>query len=632
MLSAMRSFAKTKLAFVVFGILIVAMAVGVGFSDPFSGVSGGGFIRAGNHSVGQVDVARVLDQRIREAREESGEFITQEQAAERGMVQDALQELFQRSSFLAFADSIGVKASPKAVAELFADAPAFRDTLGRVDMASLQRVAQEQGFRNVRDFEEDTRKQLTQDYIVSAAFAGLDTPSILIRPHIAFFGERRTLSVARLTGATVIPPAAPAEEELTAFYEERKDMFAIPELRRLTVLAYSADDFLDAADLGEDLVRSEYDRRIKEFSEPETREFVELVSANRNDIQTLVDSVKMGQTVEQAASALPSVTLTARTAKPEEITDEQYRGFVFGIPAGDIVGPVQVENQWQAVIVRTITPGVATPFEVVRDRLQTEMARQEAERRFSDSYEQIYDLVGGGAPLEQMADEIGVPLIELAPVDQRGIAVTGGRSSLLARYPDAMRTMFALSAGEVSDVIEIEGGRAVMRLEEIVPARTMSLEEVRGDLDELYRTAKIQEAAQTAINQAVEAVKAGQEFHQAATAARLAAIDVPEITRISAGQTFDPAVLTRVFELSAGETVSVADSRGEPWVVRVNTIAPAAPEAEALISAQVGGEVTQSVRRDLEQAFLMAVQESVKVKSNEQAIRRYIDSFKRTDE
>ena len=48
MLTGMRAFAKSKWAIVLLALLALALGVGVGISNPFAGVTGGGFVQAGN--------------------------------------------------------------------------------------------------------------------------------------------------------------------------------------------------------------------------------------------------------------------------------------------------------------------------------------------------------------------------------------------------------------------------------------------------------------------------------------------------------------------------------------------------------------------------------------------------------
>ena len=92
---------------------------------------------------------------------------------------------------------------------------------------------------------------------------------------------------------------------------------------------------------------------------------------------------------------------------------------MFAIPANTIQGPIQVGDLWYAVQVTSITEGVATPFEQVREQIREQIAASEAQRMFDGTDESFYDMAGG-ISLEEISIQIGAPVIELAPVDATG--------------------------------------------------------------------------------------------------------------------------------------------------------------------------------------------------------------------
>src|SRR5690606_17049147 len=113
MIGGMRKFAKSKWAFLLFGLLILSFGV-FGFTDPFQGVMGGGFVKIEGRSIEQRDITRQVDQQLERMRQETGEVLSQRDAARRGITQQVLSSEVYRVSVLAYADKIGVKASVSA--------------------------------------------------------------------------------------------------------------------------------------------------------------------------------------------------------------------------------------------------------------------------------------------------------------------------------------------------------------------------------------------------------------------------------------------------------------------------------------------------------------------------------------
>ena len=625
MMSVMRSFVKSKWALGLFALLIISFGV-FGVTDPFSGVSGGGFVSAGERSLGARDVSRTLDQEIRSIREENGEILSQAQAAERGIPQAIVQELTQQLTALAYADRIGLRASPVAVAEIIDGAPAFQNGLGQVDRDAIARYASEQGY-TVPQFETYLQDSLTYDYLRQAALGGLRAPEILSRPIITFLSERRTLTVGRLTEASLpaIPP--PSEADLKAFYQERSAAFAQPERRILSAVSYSPEDFLDKVKVDPADVKAEYDRRIREFSGPETREIAQFTAATQKAVQDVVDGVKQGKSLEAAAAATPGVTLAVLQVKAADLTDKAYSDTVFALPKGETFGPMPLGEAFVGVQIRSVIPGEATPFAQLEETLSMDVARRGAGKLFDDSEEMVYDLVSGGASLEDIGSELGAPVIAFAPVDGSGRFEGGAQPGLLSRHPEAVNAVFALSAGEVGQIVEADGERLILRVDTIVPARTPAFEEVSARLPPLYLAAKQVEAAEKAAGDVVKAVQGGKTFEAAAAAAKLRVITLPEpITRANAAG-LDPAIVEGVFALQAGIASVVRDNQGEPWVVRVEGIEPGGANPDPQLVAQVSGLVQQSLTRDIGEAFSRGVTAVVKPKSNEGAIKAYLDGF-----
>jgi peptidyl-prolyl cis-trans isomerase D len=642
MMGFMRSFVKSPWAIGLFGLLVVGLIMTMG--DPLQMGPIGGFIKADARSLGPRDINRVLDQEINSMRVERNEIITQRDAAERGITQAIIQEMTQQSVALAYADKIGVRASPKAVASIINQAPMFKDGLGAVDQNAVARYASEQGFRSTAEFETLLRDSITYDYLRQATLGGLKTPQILSRPIVTFLGEKRTIDLGQLTPESVPAPAAPDEAALRAFYTERQAMFAQPERRSVSALVYTADDFIDKVDVTPEQVKAEYDRRIRDFSGPETREILQFTSANQDRIQAVVDLVKQGRTLEEAVAANPGVELATLSVKPGDIADKAYSDNVFAIPQGETFGPMPLNGAFVGVQVKQVTAGAATPLEQVSEMLRTELARRDAERMFDDTSEMFYDLVGGGSSLEEIGKEVGAPVIEYAPVDARAGTENGPPAALLAAAPQALQTLFQLKSGETSDIVELElpaldpadpqkttHARMVLRLDGVVAARTPPFEEVREELTPIYTAVKQIEAADKLANEIVATIKGGKPFAEAARAAKLVQIPNQTLTRGAAGQT-DQALVEGIFNIEAGGVGVVKDGQGVPWIVKINTVETVGDNADPQLVAQVDQILEQSLTRDIAEAFSRGVQKEVKVRVNDKAIADYLASFKQDAE
>jgi peptidyl-prolyl cis-trans isomerase D len=498
-------------------------------------------------------------------------------------------------------------------------------------MNAVAQAANRQGM-SVAELEDDIRKDITATYMQAAVFTGVVTPEILSKPLLNYFGETRTLSIARLTDNSFSEPKEPTEEELRAWYTQHQTEFRQPERRRISVLSYSDADFMDKAPVSDADIKAQYDRRIREFSTPQTRTMAQF-TGERGALQTFVDTVKQGVALDEALKRAPGVTRTDLTVKPGEVAamkagDEEqkkYDDFVFAVPVNAIQGPVQVGEAWHAVQVTSITEGVATPLEQVKEQIRDEIAKAEARRMYDGTYESFYDMAGG-IPLEEISQQIGAPVIELAPIDQTGQTANGRRSSLLDKYAEAVRGLFTLNAGQTTDVIEGDGERAILRVDEIVAPHTLPFEDVKNQVKGRFLRETIEAQANKVANDTVAAVKSGKTFEQAATANRMAALGAVDVMR-GGGSAIDQQVQAGAFNLQVGDTAVVRGQGNEPWVVRVDKVTPVTPEVEAVLKAQIGSQIVRSLGDDLQETFFRGLQKEVKVDTNDRAIQSYLENL-----
>lgn len=627
MIGGIRKFAKSKWALVLLFIpLIISFGI-FGFQDPFSGMTGGGLSRVGDREIHARDLNADLSAELEAIRQQDGRVLTQADAIREGIAQQVLARLEYRNMILAYAEKTGIQASRQAVADLLVNrAGAFKDALGRFNLDAVRAQANAQNM-SLKDFEEAVRDDLTAGYVTSAAFNAIKVPDLLSLPVINYIGESRTLTVARLTDAAVPKPAEPTDAQLETWYNSHKEQFAQPERRRISVLSYSPEDFLDRVELTDEQVKKEYETRIRDYSTPETREVVEYTSNDRNAVQAFIDLTQQGITAEEALQRTPGLVQKDLKVKPEDVTDERYRELLFGLPAGRVhTIPIRLSETtpWFAVSIKSVTPGIPQPFEAVADKVRRDMSLSDATRLYEDESEKFRD-AAGGQPLEEIGKQFGFPVIQLMPVDRNARTVRGDQTQLLAGNP-ALAELFTLQPGQMTNLFEGDNARAMYRLDEIVPPYTQPFAEVKARVRDLYLVEQIKNAASKAATDMVAAVNAGRTFEQAASASKLSVL--PAVTATRQGTpAMDAAALQAAFDLKAGEIAVVNGQQGEPWVVRVEKIEPVTAATAAVLRAQVAPEVAQSLQNDFREVFIRGLQKEVEIKRDEVAIQRYFESY-----
>ncbi|HQR88524.1 MAG TPA: SurA N-terminal domain-containing protein, partial [Caulobacter sp.] len=100
MLAGFRTFAKSPFAVILFGLLILSFAV-FGISDVFNGPRMSGVVSAGSRTVSATDFKTRYENYRKETERRSGEALTPDQAVERGVDRQILQEIALQESMAA---------------------------------------------------------------------------------------------------------------------------------------------------------------------------------------------------------------------------------------------------------------------------------------------------------------------------------------------------------------------------------------------------------------------------------------------------------------------------------------------------------------------------------------------------
>jgi len=630
MIGGMRKFAQSKWALVVIFIpLVIGLAMFL--PDNFTGgLSGGTLSRIGGREVKTQEIELDLQRAIERVRIEQNRVITPADAAREGMVSQLINELEVRNTLLAYADKVGIKASEASLKPYLERSKAFVDEFGRVSMAQIAREA-ERRRQSPREFEAFIRDFLTQSYIRQSVGEALTVPKIMSQPWINYLGESRTFSLAQVTASTAPAPADPTEAELQAWYDAHTANFRQQERRRISVLSYSPDDFLDKVDITEEQLRAKYQERIKDYSTPETRTYIEYQGADRNTVQAFIDLVMQGLSTEEALAQSPGITPKEMTVKPAEVANQEFRDFLFAIPKDQVHSipiPPDQENSGQpyrTVKVTAIVPGVPTPYEQIADKVRRDVTFPDAVTLFEASAEPFRD-AAGGQPLEEIAKQFGIPLITLAPIDAQARTASGEQAQIMVQNADAMRQLFTLRAGDMTNVFEGENVRTMFRLDEVIAPYTLPLAEVKDQVRRAWLTEKVTEARRKAADDMLAAVKSGTDFAKAAADAKLAAL--PALTLFRAQNSpLDPQVVSGAFNLKTGETGVVVGRDGNPWVVRVDAIEPVKPEIAETLRAQLGQDVSQSILQDIDEAVIRGLRAEVDYRRDDAAVQKYLEQL-----
>lgn len=622
MLTAIRNFAKSWVAAVLIGLLIVSFAV-FGINDVFQGNARDAVIQAGDRVVSSADFRREFDAQKRRIEQQAGQPVPIELAVERGFDKQVLQLMAAREAFAALLSKIGLKPSDKLVVEEIAKIPAFFDPVsGRFDKTAYERQLAEGGF-TTEQFEQMARDDIAGQMALTGIVAGVRAPRAMSALNALYGLESRDIAFFSVGPGSVEAPGAPTEAQLQAFMRENAAQLTRPEFRILTVVRFSpALAGAGAVAIDEAELKKRYDFRKDTLSTPETRTVVQIPAKDAATAQQVAARLQRGEDPAAVAKSLGVDLITYDNRPQTAIPDRGVAAAAFRMQAGQ-VAPVQSELGAQVVKVVSVTPGRVVTLEEARPALEAEMRRDAAVEKvlaLTNAYEEAHT---AGGTLAEAAQKAGVPTMTLGPVsqagrDQQNQPVAGLNQKL-------MDTAFALPAGGESDLVEVsEGEYFAVRVERVIPPALPPLDAaLRAELSRVWTGRETLRRMQTRADALAERIRKGETVEAVAASTGAQVRRVAGLSRQSAGQNRELSreLLGQAFAVKPGEAFTARDVQFALLVGKLEAVRPGDPAMIAQVTEFGRDQMTMELFRELEESARAAARQSMKVRIDETRAR-----------
>lgn len=626
MLTLIRNMLRTKLAGLLFVLLIVAMGAW-GVTDVFSGGLGGNLAAAGDVKLTDAALDQQVERELRTATDDRGRSLSKAQAVESGLVDQVYQRELFRTALIAYANDLGAGVTDQAVLDIIRTDESFQTDTGSFDPARYRQLLDANGFTTAM-FENFIKRDLTISRLTETSQAALQPPPSLSSLQAAYAGELRRAAWFTLSRSS-LPDAEPVtDEDIAAFYDEQKQALTNPPRRAVSLIHLTVDDFLNQSEFSAEELRNYYDSvKQQQFAGPDTRTWTEFVFESEADARSALGRIAGGAD----PSSLTGLANSAqRSGQKASMSNSDLADRVFGQTAqpGGIFGPVQTRDFYTVIRLESIQPGEVEPFETVRDQIVEDLSREQAIGLYYDSLTRLDNLIGTGADLEDIGTEMGTPVLSFAPVDRSGITERGLAPSVLRQNPEILTRAFDMTEGGKTARFGSDESAYVLRVDRVVEAFTPPLENLQADL----RTVLERQRQGEALSSAAQAIKARIESGSVTLAQAAeeygSSVEAPDtaFTRRPSESTAVPqSFVSGVFSLRNEGDIFVAPTQRQDEVAIVQLVSidrPSAAELRALAPVSEP-QVRQQLASDLLEAFASDIQSAVDLKVNGAALESY---------
>lgn len=545
--------------------------------------------KVGGRDISANDYARQFQQQLNSLSQQFGQPVSATQARAFGIDRQVIAGLVDMAAQDVETDRLGVSVGDKVVASSITGMSAFHGPSGKFDRDTYAFTLQRNNLTESR-FESELRDDMARNLVTGALRGGFVAPAALTDTLYTWMGERRAVSVLRLTEADLPQPvAAPTEDDLKAWYDAHIDAFTRPAGKTIAYAALIPTEMEDKVQVDETALRALYDQRQAQYIQPEKRLVERLVFPDEATAKAAKDKIDAGSSfddiVKERGLSLDDVDL-GDVAKADLGASGDA---IFALTEPGVVGPLMSPLGPALFRMNAILAPQETPFEAVKDELATELRADSARKEVEGKVDAIDDALAGGATIEDLAKEQGMRL------GQFDYAPGADDNDPIAMSPAFRTAADAAQEGDFPEAVTLEeGGLAVIEVKAAVPASPIPFETARPKVEAAWKADAVAKALEARAVEIKSAVEGGQS---------LGAFGIVEVTSQlpREGQIKDaPNGLMRdIFTMGEGD-LKVAQGPGYTAVVRVDKAIPAAaegPDATAL-KQSIDAQIQQGLSED----------------------------------
>ncbi|MEW7992537.1 MAG: SurA N-terminal domain-containing protein [Candidatus Thiodiazotropha sp.] len=476
---------------------------------------------------------RTLDsqyQRFRQQlREQLGAAYRPELFDDAKMREEVLNRLIRDELLHQASDRMGLRAGSNMIQAAILAMPMFQKD-GRYDQQTYERALRLQGL-SPAGFEERVRTSLVSEQLSLAVNAASFMTQREVTESERLYKQTREVSYFVIPAADFKLSDAPADDEITAYYQANEGAFVTPERIKVEYILLDAETAGGTVIVDEDLLLGYYENNQDEFGLPEQRQashILILAAADadqaaeddaKSKIEALAERLKNGESFAELARQNSQDPGSAESGGDlgfftRGIMAPAFETAAFSLEEGAVSEPVRTEFGYHLIKLTGIKDGDVKPFDQARAEVEAAYRKAEGERLYFEMAEQLADIsYEDPSSLEPAAEALGLGTQESDWITrEQGTGVFAKPKVRTAAFSDDV-----LQEQNNSELIEIDGTSSlVLRIRDHQEASVQPLEDVKAQIIETLQQQKAEQQAEAEAERRVLEIAAGTPFPEVA--------------------------------------------------------------------------------------------------------------------
>ncbi len=487
---------------------------------------------------------------------------------------------------------------------------------GKFDQNRYEALLAQQGMTPVV-FEQRMRQDLAIQQIDSAIQSSVIVPNRVVDRFAAIIAQRRQVRPLLFKAADYIAKVQLAPDAVQKDYDAHPDAYMTPESARVEYAVLSADDIAKQTTVSAKDEHDFYEQNKTRYVIPEQRRASHIlvaVAKTASDADKAKAKAKAEDLLKQLRAASPS-TVAADFAKLAKANSDDpgsaanggdldfmgrgatvppFEDALFKLKDNEISDVVQSDFGYHIIELTGIKPAQVKPFEAVKSEIDTELAKQMAQKKFQDEAEAFSNGVyEQGDALAPTAQKFGLTVRTADAVTRTPAPEADATSPLVnAKLLAALFSADSLKNRHNTEAIETSPGTLVAaRILDYKPATRKPLDQVAGAIKTRLVEAEARKLADAAGEAALAKLKSGADVAKDLPFG--AAITVSRVARSDAA----PEAVTEIFRTDAAKLPAYAGLAlpGGDYAIYaidgVTSVADADPARRASLAQSIGKQL-----------------------------------------
>ena len=627
---------KTQSPFIQGTILIIVLVfifwgVGSGINDNLNIVA-----TVNNESIPYEDFQKAYNQLTTQYRNQFGGNLPKGLLENLDLESQTMDQLIQRTLLRQGAREMGIMVSNLEVQQAVEKMEAFR-TDGSFNVEQYKNILSSSGMMP-SSFEASMRTDLLSGKVLShlARFAKL-TP-LEVNEQFGFDNKEISIEYISFSGSDFKETVEVTEEELLAFYEEKKDNYMTDPQVKLNFLLFpfKANEKLVITD---EEIESLYRQNFNLYNIPEQRsvrhiliktsaeDSEDALSEKLNRAEQVLELAKTGEDFTELAKQFSEGPTgpkggdlgsfsRGRMVKP-------FDDAVFALNEGEISDIVETQFGFHVIKVEKIEPAHTRTLEEVKDEITFQLQKQKGNELAFTGATEAYEKIILAGSLEKFSQQNTDITVDQTEFFSRKSPEKSGFTEGMINEPAFLNAAFTLNKGELSSLIETPKGYAIIFATDKKVPEIALLDDVKEQVQQDYISEKSDTMAQETAQEMLASLKEQGSVDLVAEATKHGKNleNSGYITRNGLADSSLPAqIITLGFELS-DETPfpeEVVSSNGAFYVFRVMEMRQPSPDLYTEKEKEFKTALLERKKGTLLASWLANVRSKAEIEINEQ--------------